>query len=162
MVDEEIIARGTYQEAVPLLRVEPLDASPLARRPFSPAASSSELLSCATRTQREVGRAVCGRGLCPVGLQDYGVFRHLHDHGLDPGPVLPPDRVLGDGRVEPETPPVAFAVVEDALRRRSPARGGRARGGRCRCASGKTVPRRRWCRGRRRSNRPSCPSRPTP
>src|SRR5918994_1831290 len=48
------------------------------------------------------------------------------------------------------------------LRRRFRVREVRARGGRCRCASGKTVPRMRSCRVRLRSSHPSCPSPPTP
>src|SRR5215210_1469597 len=109
MMDEEIIACGSYQETVTFLCVEPLDASPLAWQ----------------RGRLVIGRPVgssnrwrdlaCRSGLSPVGLEHDGVFGHLHDDGLHPGPVLLPDRVLRDGRIEPQAPAVAFAVVEDSF-----------------------------------------------
>jgi hypothetical protein len=109
MMDEEIVARGSYQEAVTFLCIEPLDAPPLAWQP-------GRLFI--GRTVGDINRwcgVVCRPHLSPIGLEHYRIFGHLHDDGLHPCPVLLPDRVLSDGRVEPQTPTVPFAVIEDAF-----------------------------------------------
>jgi hypothetical protein len=109
MMDEEIIARGSYQKAVTLFCVEPLDASPLAWQP------GRLFIGRPVGDSHRRRGVVCRPHLYPVGLKHYRVFGHLHDDGLHPSPVLFPDGVLSDGRVEPQAPTVAFAVVEDAF-----------------------------------------------
>src|SRR5215212_1570182 len=112
VVDKEVVARGPHEEPVALLRVEPLDTSPLecrARGVVRPTVDGGGGV-------RGPVPVVGGRGGLPaVGLEHYGVLGDLDGHRLDARPVFFPDGVFGDGRVEPQPPAVAFSVVEYAL-----------------------------------------------
>jgi hypothetical protein len=111
VVDEEVFARRTDEEPVALLRVEPFDAPALSRRPVG-------VFRLAVEGSLHDGPdpdGGCRRGSLRVGLEHYRVLGHLDGHRLHANPMLFPDGVFGDGRVQPQPPAVAFPVVEDAL-----------------------------------------------
>src|SRR5918997_6304877 len=133
VVHEQVVAGRSYQEPVALFGIEPLHPSLLPVR-----FGARRLCRCLRRCLRSLRRGCDGEarglrqattilGLVALSvlggerwgalghLQDYRIFGHLHDDRLDAGPVLFPDRVIRHRRVEPHTPAVLLAVVEDAL-----------------------------------------------
>ncbi len=113
-LDLPLLACGPDQEPVALLGVEPLDAALLPGR----VGRRRGLLGLGLSVGRSYRPRLVGGfllGLPAVGFEDDGILGYFHDDRVHAGPVLFPDRVLGDRRVEPEAPTVVLPVVEDAL-----------------------------------------------